>query len=100
MLSLSDQEWMELADGIIRVHKFYRSLGHNDYNFGLLTIERPESRLELRFRMVVRSDYREWSRNDYTGFEIMLGEMATFRSPEEIAVQARNFWLAEIPNSS
>jgi len=28
--------------------------------------------------MVVRSNYAPWVRNDHTGFEVMLGEMATF----------------------
>jgi hypothetical protein len=42
--------------------------------------------------MVVRSNYAPWVRSDYTGFEVMLGDMATFTAPEETARLARSFW--------
>ena len=32
--------------------------------------------------------------NDHTGFELMLGDMATFTLPEEITDKARPFWTA------
>jgi len=89
---LSEQEWSDLAEGVIRIQRFYRGLGHNAYNFGLISVMKPDSCLELRLRMVVRSDYRQWSRNDHTGFETMLGDMATFVAPEETASRARLFW--------
>ena len=44
--------------------------------------------------MMVRSNYAPWVRNDHTGFELMLGDMATFTLPEEIADKARPFWNA------
>jgi galactose-1-phosphate uridylyltransferase len=92
LLALEEAAWADLAQGIIRAQRFYRSLGRNAYNLGLFAVERADSRLELRLRMVVRSDYREWARNDITGFETMLGEMATFTAPEETAARARKFW--------
>jgi len=97
LLELPDGEFSALADGITRAQKFYRSLGHNAYNLGLVACEKPDSRLELRLRMVVRSDYAEWTRNDITGFETMLGEMATFTAPEETAARVRKFWPAPGP---
>jgi hypothetical protein len=42
--------------------------------------------------MVVRSNFAAWVRSDHTGFEVMLGEMATFIAPEETARLARPFW--------
>jgi UDPglucose--hexose-1-phosphate uridylyltransferase len=42
--------------------------------------------------MVVRSNYAPWIRSDHTGFEVMLGDMATFTAPEETAQLARAFW--------
>jgi hypothetical protein len=48
--------------------------------------------LELRAVMTVRSNYAQWVRSDHTGFEVMLGDMATFTSPEETARMARHFW--------
>jgi galactose-1-phosphate uridylyltransferase len=86
--------WQELARGIINTQRFYRSLHRNGYNMGLLSIEKEGSFLELRVVLVVRSNYAPWVRNDYTSFEVMLGDMATFSAPEETARLARPFWAA------
>ena len=84
--------WGDLARGIVACQRFYRSLNRNGYNLGLLTVETPESGLEMRVVLTVRSNYAPWVRNDHTGFELMLGEMATFTAPEETAARARRFW--------
>ena len=91
-LALSD--WQGLARGIINIQRFYRSLNRNGYNLGLLLHEDPDSRLELRAVMVVRSNYAPWVRSDFTGYEVMLGDMATFTAPEQTAQQARPFFTA------
>jgi galactose-1-phosphate uridylyltransferase len=84
--------WEDLARGILNVQKYYRSLNRNGYNLGVLAVESPSSRLELRTVMMVRSNYAPWVRNDHTGFEVMLGDMTTFVLPEEIARKARSFF--------
>lgn len=90
--SLNRDPIPDLARGIINVQKFYRSLNRNSYNLGIIAVETAESRLELRVVLVVRSNYAPWVRNDQTGFEMMLGEMATFTAPEETAERARGFF--------
>jgi len=92
LLVLDESDWHHLAVGMIRVQRLYRSLNRNGYNFGLLAVETPQSALELRAVMVVRSNYAPWTRSDHTGFEVMLGDMATFTAPEETARLARAFW--------
>jgi galactose-1-phosphate uridylyltransferase len=92
MLTLSDGEWRDLAAGLIRVQRLYRSLNRNGYNFGLLSVETPKSPLELRAVMMVRSNYAPWTRSDHTGYEVMLGDMVTFSAPEDTARLARAFW--------
>lgn len=92
LLALGESVWRHLATGMIRVQKLYRSLFRNGYNFGLLSVETPQSALELRAVMVVRSNYAPWVRSDHTGFEVMLGDMATFTAPEETARLASAFW--------
>jgi galactose-1-phosphate uridylyltransferase len=92
LLDTPDDDWSDLAEGIIRAQKFYRSLNRNGYNLGLLAVEKEHSGLELRLVMLVRSNYAPWVRNDHTGFELMLGDMATFSPPEETAQRARPFW--------
>jgi UDPglucose--hexose-1-phosphate uridylyltransferase len=89
---ITDEDWRSLAEGVLNAQKFYRSLGRNGYNFGLLMLEDGTADAELRAVMTVRSNYAPWVRSDFTGFEVMLGDMATFTSPEETAERARQFW--------
>jgi UDPglucose--hexose-1-phosphate uridylyltransferase len=91
---LQESDWQDLAAGIIKAQKFYRSLCRNGYNFGLLLFEDGNDCHEMRATLVVRSNYAPWVRNDHTGFEIVLGDMATFTEPEETACLARKFWLS------
>jgi len=82
----------DLASGILNTQRFYRSLFRNGYNLGLLCIEDGATPLELRIVILVRSNYAPWVRNDHTGYEVMLGDMATFTAPEATAAAARPFW--------
>ena len=84
--------WRDLARGILNIQRFYRSLCRNGYNLGLLGVEMPSSRLELRCVMMVRSNYAPWTRSDHTGFEVMLGDMTTFSAPEQTADSARAYF--------
>ena len=85
-------DWEDLAQGILNTQRFYRSLCRNGYNFGLLSVESPNSLLELRIVFMVRSNYAPWVRSDHTGFEVMLGDMTTFVAPEQTAKWARPFF--------
>ena len=85
-------DWQDLARGILNTQRFYRNLCRNGYNLGLLAVEMPSSRLEVRIVIMVRSNYAPWVRSDHTGFEVMLGDMATFSAPEQTAEQARPFF--------
>lgn len=88
----TEKHWRSLAEGVLIVQKFYRSLGRNGYNLGLIILEDGTADQELRVVMTVRSNYAQWVRSDFTGFEVMLGDMATFTSPEETTEKARQFW--------
>jgi UDPglucose--hexose-1-phosphate uridylyltransferase len=90
--SLDEKEWENLALGLIQTQKFYRSLCRNGYNFGLLFVEDANNCLEMRAVILARSNYAPWVRNDHTGYEVILGDMATFVQPEETARLARQFW--------
>jgi UDPglucose--hexose-1-phosphate uridylyltransferase len=88
--------WYALAQGVLNTQRFYRSLGRNSYNLGLLLMADNSDDLELRVVITVRSNYAPWVRSDYTGFEVMLGDMATFTAPELTAEQARFFWQSKL----
>ncbi|WP_373498535.1 galactose-1-phosphate uridylyltransferase [Desulfococcus sp.] len=87
-----EEDWTDLSRGVLCVQKFYRSLGRNGYNLGLLLLEDGSDDLELRVVLTVRSNYAPWVRSDFTGFEVMLGDMTTFSAPEATAERARAFW--------
>ena len=92
LLVVTEGQWMELSRGLMRIQKLYRGLNRNGYNLGLVAIAEETSRLELRVRVLVRANYAPWARNDHTGYEVMLGDMATFTAPEETARMAKAFW--------
>ncbi len=92
ILDLDTRNWDSLARGVLNTQKFYRSLNRNGYNLGLLSVEKQPGCLEMRVRILARSNYAPWVRNDHTGYEVMLGDMATFNAPEETARLARPFW--------
>ncbi len=89
---MMDSDWNDLAHGVINAQKLYRSLCRNGYNLGMLFVEDGNPYLEIRVVILVRSNYAPWVRNDHTGFEVMIGDMATFTSPEDTAKSARIFW--------
>lgn len=94
LLRVTKADWQDLAQGVINIQHFYRGICRNGYNLGLLSVETPSSRLELRVVILVRSNYAPWVRNDHTGFEVMLGDMTTFIPPEQTAEWARPYFLA------
>jgi len=91
----TDDHWRDLAQGVLNTQRFYRSLGRNGYNLGLLLLEDGSDDLELRVVLTVRSNYAPWVRSDFTGFEVMLGDMATFSAPELTCEKARPFWQSK-----
>jgi galactose-1-phosphate uridylyltransferase len=91
---LTASDWQDLARGILNTQRFYRKLCRNGYNLGLLAVEVPSSRLEVRIVIMVRPNYAPWIRSDHTGFEVMLGDMTTFSAPEQTAEQARPFFAS------
>jgi galactose-1-phosphate uridylyltransferase len=88
----TDGHWETLAQGVLNAQRYYRSLGRNGYNLGLLLLEDGSQDMELRVVLTVRSNFAPWVRSDFTGFEVMLGDMATFTAPELTAEEARRYW--------
>lgn len=92
LYQMKDADWSDLAQGVVNAQQYYRSLCRNGYNLGMLFVEDGNPYLEMRIIILVRSNYAPWVRSDYTAFEVMLGDMATFTSPEDTALNARDFW--------
>ncbi|MDM8515443.1 galactose-1-phosphate uridylyltransferase [Desulfobacterales bacterium HSG16] len=95
VFQIQDEDCRNLAQGIVNTQKYYRSICRNGYNLGILFVEDDKSHLEIKVSIMARSNYAAWVRNDHTGFEVMLGDMATFVRPEKTAEEARKFWKSE-----
>lgn len=81
VFDLNAGHWESLSKGVLNTQKFYRSLKRNGYNLGLLSVETGSSRLEMRIRILARSNYAPWVRNDHTGYEVMLGGHGHLQCP-------------------
>ncbi len=92
LVSEKEQVWQDLAEGVLNTQRFYMSLNRNSYNLTLLSIEDEHDIFCLKVSLTARSSYAPWVRNDFTGFELASGEMATFTLPESVAEMAREFW--------
>jgi UDPglucose--hexose-1-phosphate uridylyltransferase len=57
-----------------------------------LLLEDGSDGLELHVVFTVRGNDAPWVSRDFTGFEVMLGDMATFSAPETTAARARQYW--------
>jgi galactose-1-phosphate uridylyltransferase len=90
--ALTNDDWGALAAGVVNTQRYYRSLGRNGYNLGLLFWEDGSDHMEVRVVLKVRANYAPWVRSDLTGYELILGDMATFTAPERVAEGARGFW--------
>ncbi|MFW2364958.1 MAG: galactose-1-phosphate uridylyltransferase [Desulforhopalus sp.] len=87
-----EEVWQDHAEGVLNTQRFYKSLNRNAYNLSLLSIEDERNIPCLRVALTARSSYAPWVRNDFTGYEIASGEMATFTFPETVASMAQPFW--------
>lgn len=81
-----------LAEGIIAVQKYYRSRGKNSFNLAVYSIPKASLSYRLLVRMVARTNFVPYERNDRSYFEVMLGEAATDEFPERIAQDVKKFF--------
>jgi len=88
----SEKELYDLARGIENVQRYYRAAGANSFNFTIYSADTGEGSWSLFFRMISRSSWEPWYRNDRTFHEVMLGEAAVFEPPERVAEQVRPYF--------
>jgi len=93
-LLVPDQKdlWQDLAQGVLNVQQFYKSLNRNSYNLALISIENEKNIPCLKVSITARSNFAPWVRSDFTGFDIASGEMATFTRPEAVKSMAEKYW--------
>jgi UDPglucose--hexose-1-phosphate uridylyltransferase len=89
---LSDKELSVLARGILSVQRYWRDEGNNGFNLGIYSIAGLAKSYRMLMRMVVRTRFVPYARNDQSYFEVILGESATDEFPEKIAADIRKYF--------
>ena len=88
----SDGELSTLAGGILSVQRYWRDTGNNGFNLGIYSIAGAGDHYRMLVRMVVRTRFVPYARNDQSFFEVILGESATDEFPETIAADLRGYF--------
>jgi UDPglucose--hexose-1-phosphate uridylyltransferase len=89
---LSDDELLFLSRGIVAVQRYWRDCGDNAFNLGIYSIAGAAGSYRLLVRMLVRTRYAPFARNDQSYFEVILGEAATDEPPEQIAADVGKYF--------
>ncbi|WP_456478611.1 hypothetical protein [Geoglobus ahangari] len=89
-----DGELMELAEGVVRVLRFYHSLGFNSFNFGMFAPMEGRNDLPAVFDVVARSVMDRYYWNDVFAITKLYDEAYTNRKPEETAKEIKEFFNA------
>ncbi|WP_457591177.1 hypothetical protein [Geoglobus sp.] len=87
-----DDELLELANGIVRILRFYDSLGFNSFNFGLFAPMDSRKDVPAVFDIVARSVMDKYYWNDVFAITKLYDEAYTNRRPEETAKEIKEFF--------
>lgn len=89
---LSDEELSALARGVLAVQRYWRDTGNNGFNLGIYSIAGTDECYRILVRMVARTRFVPYARNDRSFFEVILGEAATDEPPEKIAAALKKYF--------
>jgi len=89
---LSDEDILTLSRGIICVQRYWRDAGSNGFNLGVYSIADTHDYYRILVRMLVRTRFVPYARNDQSFFEVILGESATDEFPEKIAADLKKYF--------
>ncbi len=89
---LTGKELLALGRGIVAVQRYWRDTGNNGFNLGIYSIAGLGETYRMLVRMVVRTRFVPYARNDQSFFEVILGESATDEFPEKIAADLRKYF--------
>ncbi len=89
---ISDDELSALARGILAVEEYWRDAGNNGFNLGIYSLAGRHESYRMLVRMLVRTRFVPYARNDQSYFEVILGEAATDELPEKIAADLKKYF--------
>ena len=89
---VSDDEISALSRGVLAVERYWRDTGNNGFNIGIYSLADRHESYRILVRMLVRTRFVAYARNDQSYFEVILGEAATDEFPEKIAADLRKYF--------
>jgi len=89
---LSDAEWDGLANGMIRVLKYYHELGVRSFNVALYASPLDDDSIPVTARIVSRYGYRPNFVSEVWALQYLLGEQEVFESPEETCIKLSTYF--------
>lgn len=94
LVELGEEHIADLADGLVRVFRYYDSHNFSAFNYSIVGGGPESSSIGFRlvFRILVRSNPDRHYRSDVTYFERLLDEPLLDISPEQVASDAREFF--------
>jgi len=102
LTELGDVEINDLAQGLVRLLRFYSDRGYSSFNFslsaGLLHERAPWSR--VRLRLITRQNAAVAYRSDDYFLQKLLGDELVLEQPEDLASAARSYLAGGSPQPS
>ncbi|MGA3298066.1 MAG: hypothetical protein ABSD41_11525 [Candidatus Bathyarchaeia archaeon] len=89
---LSDAEWDGLAEGMVRVLKYYHELGVRSFNVGVYASPLEDDSIPVTARIVSRYGYKPKFVSDVWALQYLLGEQEVFESPEETCIKLSTYF--------
>ncbi len=89
---VSDEDLSTLSRGVLAVQQYWRAAGNNGFNLGIYSIAGAGAYYRILVRMVARTRFVPYARNDQSFFEVILGESATDEFPEKIAADLKKYF--------
>ncbi|NIS70804.1 MAG: hypothetical protein GTO12_18255 [Proteobacteria bacterium] len=84
LLELGEEDFLDFSSGLVKVFRFYRSLGIYSLNFSLLSGPRGESTIWVHSRITPRSFPRPIGNSDITYFGMLHKEPISIMKPEDM----------------
>lgn len=91
---LSEPDFTGLAEGIVKVLRFYYDMGVHSFNLVLYSGPLGESNdyFDVNLRIVSRYGYKPRFVSDVWAMQYLLGDQEVYESPEETCVRLRNYF--------
>jgi diadenosine tetraphosphate (Ap4A) HIT family hydrolase len=93
LLELGDKEWLELAEGVSKVLKFYYSQGYSTFNIVIASgpVNEHLEYFDVNLRIISRPGIQQWGFTDAWAAPYLLWDGEAVEEPEIFAKKNKDF---------